>query len=304
MLLREPASVPPSARDSRPDRLRRCCTTAARRLTPADRRVLGLWGAAHLGLAVLAWMSTWIAGYRGPYAGLLGTYGQWDYDWYQTIAAHGYFSGQSLGTPEQAFLPGFPVILAAVHLVVRNWVAAGLLVSLVAGAVAVVCIGRLGGERTALYLLTAPAAMYLIVGYSEALFLALALPAWMAARRRDWPLAGIGVALAGLVRVNGLFLAVALLVAAATSERGQRLRSTAWASIGLSGSAIYAGYLWAGTGSWTAWFTASRAGWGLHAVWPWAAWTDTPKRSPAARAAFAHPPTRSFFGPTATEFQG
>jgi len=32
--------------------------------------------------------------------------------------------------------------------------------------------------------------------------------------------------------------------------------------------------------------------------------TETPKRSPALRAAFAHKPTRSFLGPTATEFHG
>lgn len=220
-------------------------------------------------------MSSWIAGQGGGYRGLLGIYGQWDYVWYQNVGAHGYFSGRSFGSADQAFLPGFPLALAAVHLVARNWVLSGLLVSLVAGGVALVCIGRLGGERAALYLLTAPAAMYLIVGYSESLFLALALPAWMAARRRDWPLAGVLAALAGLGRVNGLFLIAALLVAAVTSERGRRLRATAWASLGLVGPAAYVSYLWAGTGSPTAWFTASDAGWGLHHVWPWSAWKTT-----------------------------
>lgn len=248
---------------------------ATRRLSERDRRILGMWFGARLGLAVLAWMSSWIDGKRGAYDGLLGIYGQWDYLWYRAIAAHGYFSGRSGGEAARAFLPGFPVVLAAVHLVVRNWVASGLLVSLVAGGVALVGIGRLGGERAALYLLTAPAAMYLMVGYSEALFLALALPAWMAARRRDWLLAGVGVSLAGLVRVNGVFLAAALLIAAATSVRGGRLRAMAAASIGFVGPATYVAYLWAGTGLPTAWFAASRAGWGLHSVSPWSAWATT-----------------------------
>lgn len=274
MLLREPTDVS-AGRDPRPARLRRVALELSRRLTPADRRVLGLWAAAHLGLAVLAWMSSWIGGKRGGYQGILGIYGQWDYTWYQNIAAHGYFSGHSLGAPEPAFLPGFPVALAAVHVIVRNWVAAGLLISLVAGGVALVCIARLSSERAALYLITAPAAMYLMVGYSEALFLALALSAWMAARRADWLLAGILAGIAGLVRVNGLFLIAALLVAAATSARGGRLRATAYAAIALSGPGAYVLYLWAGTGSIGAWFSASRAGWNLHATWPWTAWRNT-----------------------------
>jgi hypothetical protein len=240
--------------------------TTVSKLTGADRRVFGLWAGAHLGLAVLAWMSSWINGQRGIYNALLGIYGQWDYVWYQNIAAHGYFSGQSFGSAERVFLPGDPAALVAVHLFTRNWVVAGLLVSLVAGGVALVCIGRLGGERAALYMLTAPAAMYLIVGYSESLFLALALPAWMAAKRRNRPLAALLAGLAGLVRVNGLFLIAALLVAAATSERGMRLRATAWASVSLIGPAAYAVYLRIGTGSWAAWLDANKNGWGLRFV--------------------------------------
>ena len=246
--------------------LSRLVHTTVSKLTGADRRVLGLWAGAHLGLAVLAWMSSWINGQRGIYNALLGIYGQWDYVWYQNIAAHGYFSGQSFGSAERVFLPGDPAALVAVHLFTRNWVVAGLLVSLVAGGVALVCIGRLGGERAALYMLTAPAAMYLIVGYSESLFLALALPAWMAAKRRNRPLAALLAGLAGLVRVNGLFLIAALLVAAATSERGMRLRATAWASVSLIGPAAYAVYLRIGTGSWAAWLDANKNGWGLRFV--------------------------------------
>jgi hypothetical protein len=207
LVLRETAdtAIRSNAGHTRIRRLSRLAHTTLSRLTGADRRILGLWAGAHLGLAVLAWMASWINGQRGIYNALLGTYGQWDYAWYQNIAAHGYFSGQSFGSAERVFLPGDPAALVAVHLFVRDWVIAGLLVSLVAGGVALVCIGRLGGERAALYMLTAPAAMYLIVGYSESLFLALALPAWMAAKRRNWPLAALLAALAGLVRVNGLF---------------------------------------------------------------------------------------------------
>lgn len=266
------ASVRPRA----VSRLSRRTRAVAGRLTPADRRILGLWIGAHVALAVTAWMSAWIDGERGLYGPLLGVYGQWDFDWYEGIAAHGYFSGRGPGQDGYAFLPGDPFALAAAHLLLRQWIVSGLLVSLIAGGVTLVCIGRLGGERAALYLLTAPAAMYLMVGYSESLFLAFALPAWMAAKRRDWPTAALLAAFAGLVRVNGLFLVAALVLAAATSEHGgRRLRAVAVTSAAAIGPGFYELYLRLGSGSWTAWLTANRDGWGLRFVGPWKSLTDT-----------------------------
>jgi len=249
-----------------------------RHLTPVDRRNLGLWAGAHLALAILAWMSTWMGGQRSIYNNLVGTYGQWDCVWFEQIAGHGYFSGHTQTPDAYAFWPGQAAAIALAHLLVRNWVVAGLLVSLIAGSVAIVCIGRLGGQRAALYLVTAPAAMYLIVGYSEALFLALALPAWMAARRRDWRLVALLAACAGLVRIDGLYLTAGLLVMALTSEPGRRIRSTAWASLGAAGPLLYEVYLWAGTGSWTAYMQANRA-WGLWFTWPWTAFGNTWQRA-------------------------
>jgi hypothetical protein len=245
------------------------------RLSPRERRVLAQWGVAHIALAAICWATAWMKGRPSLYQALVGNYAQWDVNWYQGIAAHGYFSGRGPGPNSVAFFPGYPALLAAVHLVVRDWTIAGLLISAAAGATALICMVRLAGERAALYLLIAPAAVYLMVGYSEALFLALALPAWMAARRRDWRAAAAFAAYAGLVRVTGLFLIAALLAAAATSERGRRLRAVAWISVAAVGPSLYEVYLRAGSGSWTAWFTASRNGWGLHFVGPWTSLKDT-----------------------------
>jgi hypothetical protein len=270
----DPATARPPARRPAAQRLYRCCQSATATLTRSDRRVLGQWASAHLGLAVIAWLTAWTDGQRPLYNALLGVYGQWDYAWYQTIAAHGYFSGNSNGPSADVFLPGFPVMLALIHLAVRNWITSGLLVSLAAGGVALVCLGRLGGERAALYLLLAPAGMYLMVGYSESLFLAFALPAWMAAKRKDWPVAALLAALAALVRINGLFLIAGLLIAAATSEPGRRLRATACMALAAGGPGLYELYLWIGTGSWTAWASANSA-WDLHFVGPWRSLTDT-----------------------------
>ncbi|MFD2356882.1 mannosyltransferase family protein [Nonomuraea ferruginea] len=81
------------------------------------------------------------------------------------------------------------------HLVVPDWSAAGLIVSLVAGAVAMVALARLAehegaqGWMAVLGLVLFPAAVFLSAGYSESLFLAFAIPAWLAARQGRWPAA-------------------------------------------------------------------------------------------------------------------
>jgi hypothetical protein len=48
----------PWPRDIRTRRLLHPARRTLDRLTPADRRALSLWAGAHLGLAVLAWMSS------------------------------------------------------------------------------------------------------------------------------------------------------------------------------------------------------------------------------------------------------
>lgn len=264
MLQREATETPAA-----PARMR------APHLSRGERRMLAQWGLAHVALALICWAAAWMKGRPSLYQALVGNYAQWDVNWYQGIAAHGYFSGRGPGPDSVAFFPGYPALLALVHVAVRDWTLAGLLISAVAGAVALVCMVRLAGERAALYLLLAPAAVYLMVGYSEALFLALALPAWMAAKRRDWQVAALLAALAGLTRITGVFLIAALLLAAATSGRDGRLRAVAWISLAAVGPALYEVYLWAGSGSWTAWFKASRHGWNLHFAGLWTALKNT-----------------------------
>ncbi len=61
-----------------------------------------------------------------------------------------------------------------------------------------VSLARLArGRRAVLYLLTAPAAIFLMLGYAECLFLALAIPAWHAAARGRWWRAALLAGLSG-----------------------------------------------------------------------------------------------------------
>ena len=136
----------------------------------------------------------------------------------RNIAEYGYFGAHSIPN-NIAFFPGYPLALSAAHLIVRNWVLAEFTVSAVAGCFAVVSLARLAGERRAvLYLVTAPAAIFLMVGYAEALFLAFAVPAWHAASRGRWWRAALLAGLSGLVRPDALFLIPALVVMALTGS--------------------------------------------------------------------------------------
>jgi hypothetical protein len=288
----------------------------ALRLDSGDRAALGVWAAAHLALFVLAWAGAWV--YRGDpsHAPLTAAFQHWDASLLRSIAQYGYFSPNSPPNGTVMF-PGFPLTLAAAHLVVRNWTLSELVVSGVAGCFAMVSLSRLAGNRRAvLYLLAMPAAIFLMVGYAECLFLAFAIPAWHAAARGRWWRAAALAGLAGLVRVDAVFLVLALAVMALTSpgapvppaldlrEHDQRdpvWEHPAWQRLGdavkcccaLAGPVAYEVYLRVCTGAWNAWASANQVGWGLRTVTPLQALKTT------YWAAFQHP----FSAGTAFEYQ-
>ncbi len=262
-------------------------------LSPDDRAALAMWAAAHLALFVLAWAAAWVYRTSPSHAPLTGGFEHWDAALLRNIAQYGYFSPHSTAH-NTVFFPGYPVTLAAVHLILRNWVLAELVVSGIAGCFVVVSLSRLaGGRRAVLYLLTAPAAIFLMVGYTECLFLAFAIPAWHAATRGRWWRAALLAGLSGLVRPDAVFLIPALAVMALTGPRGPRLANAAKACCALAGPAAYEIYLTVRTGTWDAWAKAQQAGWDLHLVTPVQALKTT------WWAAFRHP----FSAADAFEFQ-
>ncbi len=262
-------------------------------LSPDDRAALAIWAAAHVALFVLAWAAAWVYRTAPSHAPLTGGFEHWDAVLLRNIAQYGYFSPHS--TPHNVvFFPGYPMTLAVAHLILRNWVLAELVVSGIAGCFVVVSLSRLaGGRRAVLYLLTAPAAVFLMVGYTECLFLAFAIPAWHAGVRGRWWRCALLAGLSGLVRPDAVFLIPALVLMALTGPRGARLKNAAKACCALAGPAAYEIYLTVCTGTWEAWAKAQQAGWDLHLVTPLQALKTT------WWAAFRHP----FSAGTAFEFQ-
>ncbi|WP_425527954.1 mannosyltransferase family protein [Yinghuangia seranimata] len=263
------------------------------RFSPADRAVLQLYLLTRVGLWVIAYASAWMFAPDGEAKhapSVLEVWERWDWVHYLHIAKDGYFpSGAGPGTEgwdnREAFFPGFPMALRAVHVVVPSWTASGLLISFVAGAVAVVALGRIArleiptadsGERAVRFLLLSPCAVFLAAGYTEALFLAFALPAWLAARRADWRLAGLLACGAATVRVSGLFVAAALAVQFAVTVRAHRAwRSAPWLLLPAVPPLAYTWYLQAHTGDWFAWKHAEVRGWYRDFHAPWESWRTT-----------------------------
>lgn len=253
----------------------------------AVRAALVPYAAVRAGLLLLAFVGAWTVSRTvvdSP-SDYLARWYRWDAVLFGRIAEFGYGGDPSLppdpGLP--SFFPGYPLLLRAVHLVVPSWVVAGLVVSVVAGAVAAVALVRVAqldglgtalGGRAVLYAFSAPYAVFLVAGYSEPVFLALALPAWIAARQDRWVAAGLLAGAAASVRVTGVFLGVALVVHYAVVVR--RLR---WSALPLLAPfavvGAYLTYLHARTGNWLAWTDAQERGFGRRFTWPWDALRTT-----------------------------
>lgn len=240
-------------------------------LTASDLAALRIWLLSRCAVLALSWPAAFVMrGASKSPQGWLSLWQQWDAVRFQAIAQYGYFGPPSRALPNQvAFFPGYPVALQVAHALVRQWTVAGLLVSFVAGAVAAVALSRIAeldyqpgtGANAVLFMVVSPAAIFLAAGYSESLFLAFALSAWLAARNQRWVLAAVLAGGASFIRVNGLFLGAALAVEIARRAHGQRLRALAAFVPALAPLAGYELYLHWRTGDWLAWSHAEKLGW-------------------------------------------
>ena len=259
------------------DRLR----AAARRLSTTDRDAMLVWLASRASIWMIAGAVGWLFAVNGVVVPLLDRWQQWDFHHFWGIALYGY-GGEPTGVPNEAFFPGLPALLAlGGELGVRH-VLVGLLVSFVAGAVAAVALARIGdldggagtGRLAVVMWAFAPPAIFLAAPYTESLFLALALPAWLSARRGRLAYAGVLAAAACTVRVSGAFLALAIAVQWLTSP-GKRWPDLAWLAVPALPLAGWMLYLRLTTGDWLAWLHAQAEEWHRGFTPPWETFANT-----------------------------
>ena len=173
----------------------------------------------------------------------IDVWARWDSDWYLRIAADGYAESPS-STP--AFFPLYPGLVGLLgRLLAGHYVLAGVLVSLAACAVAFVLLHRLaldrlgpeGARRAVLYLAVFPTSLFLQAVYSESLYLALALGAFLLAERGRFLGAGAVAGLALLTRPVGIALLPALALLAWRSD--DRRRALAGVAAAVPVAALY-----------------------------------------------------------------
>ncbi|HET8615620.1 MAG TPA: mannosyltransferase family protein [Actinomycetales bacterium] len=254
---------------------------------PSSRRhVVSWWYVSRALLAVVVVGWSWATGVaatllaQDPGRWLAERFTWWDSWHYVRIAEVGYLP-PGLPCCDQAFFPGYPLLMALLApLLAGSVVAAGLVVSWAASGAAAGLLHRVGelqapgsGRWAVLYLGVAPLGIFLSAVYTEALFLALSLGAWLLGRRERWWWAALAAAGACAVRVNGVFLVAALVVM--RIEQGRRRgswlpRGGALAVLLAPLTAVaYVVYLSVRTGRLGAWQEAQSTGWVRQIAWPW-----------------------------------
>ena len=212
----------------------------------------------------------------------------WDGWWYLQIAEHRYnvpdvldATGSPYPDAPMAFFPLYPGAMAVLGELGIPLVAAGIVVSTLAG-IAAACalqkIGqRVGGPRAGLLLVVlwagAPMAITQSMVYTEALFTALAAWALVGVLERNWLVAGSATMFAGFTRSTATVLIAVVVIAALIAawrgrDRWQALTAAVAAPLGLLG---YWFFVAVNTGSWTGWQDIEMRGWDTR--WDWGAET-------------------------------
>lgn len=230
-----------------------------------------------------------------PFDYLIQPWDRWDTGWYTVIAQHGYVQFGSTFFP-----PLYPALIrATMPLVGGEPVAAALVIATVAAFFVFLALYQLaerfapGGELGIPTLLVAallPTSFFLMAGYSESLFLALALWALLAALREQWGRMAVLGALAAVTRQQGFLLAALAfpcvwlwgrwllgwlqqMRAVAPSPARVAIPPPSWRPLAAAAAPVLAYGAWL-VAQRTAlhaplpWMLLSAPGWNLHFTWP------------------------------------
>ena len=234
---------------------------------------LAAWSAALLGL----WLVALAHGHHPWHA---ATWAHWDSAHYESIARHGYelhrctIAGASSWCGNDAWFPGYPLLVAALHLLGVPILAAGVAVAWACalGALLVLwhaflrglpLLAAVGGLAYAAW---APGQVYDYAVYPLSLLVLATLAYVHFLRRRRWLAAGLAGACAAAAYPVGVALAAAAGIWILVTLRRGRVRALAAACGPLP--LVFLGVLAAQriqTGRWTAYFDVERRyGHGLH----------------------------------------
>ena len=218
-----------------------------------------------------------------PLTALGRVWDHWDAQHYLYLATHGYgATGDARNLI--AFFPLYPALISAIATTGLPARTAALLISNVAGVVAAILLYEVARQdlreeaafKAAAFFVAFPTAFFLLVGYTEALFCALAFGAVLATRRQRWLAAGMLGGLAAAARLTGLALLPFILIELFYARRALR---AAWQAI-LAPVVIVLGFLtYLATnllvlGDAFAFITVQRQHWSHSLSPPWVGFTE------------------------------
>lgn len=207
----------------------------------------------------------------------------WDAAWYRDIAEHGY---EGVAHEGLRFFPLLPLAARALSVPLLGNVGFALVVLVnVAALVAGVLVNRLAREQTsdralatraAWLVALLPPALVMVLGYAEAVALALVVGGFLLLRRKQWWKAALVGVLLGLARPTGMLFAIPALIEVARDWRGGRDRAGRLAAVlsAPAGTAVYLAWVEWQHGDWALPLRLQnsadlRAGWDnpFSAVW-------------------------------------
>jgi len=214
-------------------------TAQGGRKLPWDRAQVGQVTLAYLAVRAVLLIANVLAAHQSYGGHLAGPVASWDSHFYLSIARSGYpaevlrNADGSLGYSSAAFLPLFPLLIAAVAHLGVPVVGAGIIVSVLSGWVATVAVWQVGtaaggeqlGYGSAILFMTFPGmAVSWGLIYSECVGTALAAISFLLMMQRRWVAAGVAGGLATATSPVALVLVVpALFLAAQEMWRNRRL---------------------------------------------------------------------------------
>ncbi len=210
--------------------------------------------------------------------GWLEIWDRWDSINYQKLAEFGYLATDEM-RPRLVFYPLYPWAIRFLTFVTHDYLVSAFIISTIASLAMAIVFYRLVSlehtpqlaERAVWFLFIFPTSYFLHIGYTESLFLLLAISSVLAARRQLWLLAGVLGALTCLTRVNGLLLIPALFVEAGHQYWTGRRWQWQWLSVGIIALG-FGGYLLLNhhvTGDFFAFSAIMRQNFFKSLTWPW-----------------------------------
>lgn len=156
----------------------------------------------------------------------------WDAQHYVELAQYGYTSStEDERNLQIVFFPLYPYAIRLVAFIVGDYILAGLIVSNLAFAGAVIYLFKLvrleydeeDAFRAGIYMSIFPTAYFLHAVYTESLFIFLSIACFYYARKGKWGLAGAAGMLAAATRITGIILLPALILEY-LSQRNYRIK--------------------------------------------------------------------------------